>query len=596
MFSTFLISISLLVSSINEPKSDADLLKDARNSYMKGNYAEAKAVYAELIKRNPNSLDYNFELGLSYFQSEVEKEKALEYFEKALNLDAKVKIPEILYYCGLARQYTGNMEMAKSYFEKFKVHIDPKIGVEILNEVNHLIVMCEHAQANTLVNDKIELANLGQSVNTEFGEYAPVMKKDGSMILFTARNRGTTGSKKAADTKFYEDIYVAYLENGIWNHDKKNDSIFKLTNELNNEWHNAAITYNSDETKLFTYRKGDIYESTLENGKWGIPVKMEDGLNTREQEPSVFISPDQSYLLIVSTKEGGKGGRDIYSSKKLPDGNWSATYNLGDKINTPYDDDAPFITNDGKTLYFASKGHNSMGGYDIFKSELDEETGEWSQPVNIGLPFNSTADDIYYVESKVAGTAFLSSNRAGGFGGMDIYQVQPKLVDSTILLAQNDIDSSNLDSAEVAVNSNNGNQNTNAASQNLLFHPTLVKNNYEQYFGYNHVAADTQNENFKGFLNQVALTINQKGIVEIFIEASASYVPTTTFGTNKELADSRANKVKSELEMQLKSVGFSNEKYKITISAKVQGPAYKDDYEKNAESYGKFQYIKLSIR
>ncbi len=589
MLSTLLISVSLLVSSINEPKGDFDLLKDARDSYMKGNYSEAKAGYEELIKRNPNSLDYNFELGLSYFQSEVEREKALEYFEKALTLDVKTTIPEIIYYCGLARQYTGNMEMAKSYFEKFKVHIDPKIGVEILNEVNHLIVMCEYAQANTLINDKIEITNLGQSVNSEFGEYAPVMKKDGSMILFTARNRGTTGGKKSADTKFYEDIYVAYLEKGIWIHDKKNDSIFKLTSELNNEWHNAAITYNSDETKLFTYRKGDIYQSEFENGKWGIPVKMEDGLNTREQEPSVFISPDQSYLLIVSTKEGGKGGRDIYSSKKLPDGSWSTTYNLGDAINTPFDDDAPFITNDGKTLYFASKGHSSIGGYDIFKSEMNIETGEWSKPVNIGLPFNSTADDIYYVESMDSKTAFLSSNRAGGFGGMDIYQVLPKREDTTVLITQNQSDLLKTDTINESVNSN-------AQSQNLVFHPTLIKNNYEQYFGYNLVAADTQNEDYLGFLNQIVLTINQKGIVEIFIEASASYVPTTTFGTNKELANNRANKVKSEIESRLKAAGFSNEKYKITITAKVQGPAYKDDYEKNADAYGKFQYIKLSIR
>ncbi|MDP1747484.1 MAG: OmpA family protein, partial [Bacteroidota bacterium] len=156
--------------------------------------------------------------------------------------------------------------------------------------------------------------------------------------------------------------------------------------------------------------------------QWSSPEKLNKNINTKGWEPSAFLSADGNTLYFTSNRKGGFGGRDLYKSNKLPNGEWAMASNLGSTINTPYDEDAPFIHPDGVTLYFSSNGHKTMGGFDIFSSMLSTQN-EWTKPANIGYPINSTDDDIYYAVSPDNKRAYYSSFKAGGIGEKDNYLI-----------------------------------------------------------------------------------------------------------------------------------------------------------------------------
>lgn len=592
----FFLSVCSTLNSIADVPDEKSILKDARSYYMSGHYDLAKKKYLELISIQPENPDYQFETGLTIFYSEIGREKSLPYFEKALGLDKKNSIPETYYYCGLASLYSENTIQAKSYFSKFIPFLDPEKGKELLTATKRLMEMCDNFDLHSKAKDeKIMAFNPGTDLNSEYSEYAPILKKDGSTLLFTARKRGSTGGKKSADAIYYEDIYIALKRDGKWLNSIKIDSLKQYSDSpINTGRHNAAVSFNSAETKLYLYKDADLFESELINGKWSEPEKMNSNLNTKEHEPSVFVSPDEKYLLFVSTRDGGFGGRDIYISNKGSDGEWGPAINLGDKINTPYDDDAPFLTADGNELYFSSKGHNSMGGFDIFVSSKSD-SGKWTDPKNLGIPVNSTADDIYFIQSDDKKNILLSSNRMGTMGGMDIFEIK-KIKKDSALLAVNTFVSGEDSTSGIKTNATGNPDKNSAEINNFIFHPTKVNENYQQRFAYNRTELDAENADYLGFLNQISMTINQKGFVEIIIESSASRVPTTTFVTNNSLANKRGEDAKGKIEKSLMGVGFTNDKFKITIEPKVQGPAYKNDFESNREEYEKYQYLKLSFR
>ena len=171
--------------------------------------------------------------------------------------------------------------------------------------------------------------------------------------------------------------------------------------------------------EIFITIDNDIYSVDLNNMIF-IPQKL--NINTKGIERSPVLSPDKNTLYFVSDRKGGYGGTDIWASERLSNGNWSEPYNLGKLINTAEDEESPFIMNDGVTLYFSSKGHNSMGGFDIFVTTQNDE-GIWSLPENIGAPINSTADDFYYVTDSYGKVAYYSSDK-NEKGKQDIFFVK----------------------------------------------------------------------------------------------------------------------------------------------------------------------------
>ncbi|MBX7093892.1 MAG: OmpA family protein [Flavobacteriales bacterium] len=406
--------------------SERKLLKKARKQLTEGQYAESKQTYAKLIEMNPSKVDYHFEAGLSYFNSEVQKEKSLPYFEEALRRSGKDTIAEIFLYLGKAYHYTHQFDKAIYYYNEFRRFLDGSPDGQLLSQdLTRYIEMCNSGIALLGEENKtLKVINLGERVNTDYSEYTPVVKQDETILIFTGRKSGSTGDQLYMDSKYFEDIYVSYkLDSLTWSFPTKFDSSgIYISSKVNTKSHDAVIGYNENETKLFIYRDKDVWQSELIDGVWSEPVRMNKNVNSRSHEPSVFITPDEQLLYVVSNRGGGFGGRDIYLSHKQPDGTWGPAENLGESINTPFDEDAPFLSHDGKTFFFSSKGHNSIGGYDIFKCEV--VGGQLSKPVNLGLPLNSAGDDIFYLVSADNTYSYFSSSRMGGFGDMDIYRVQ----------------------------------------------------------------------------------------------------------------------------------------------------------------------------
>ena len=421
--------IFMFLSSATIAGGEKSLLRLARKALAKGDYANAKIKYNKLLQTITNNNVYFFEAGLAYYNSEIEKEKSLGYFQNSLRLMGNDTLPEVFYYLGRAYHYVNEFDKAIESYKTFRHLIKNDKSGSILNrEVDTYIEMCNNGKNYiSHENKNIQIKNLGNRVNSIYSEYAPVVKKDESLLIFTARKAANVGQKLYNDNKKFEDIYISRLEDkknmGFSYSTKFDSSGVYISNKINSKYHDAAIGYNEKEDKLFIYRQNDVWMSELVNGVWNEPIRMNSNINTKGHEPSVFITSDESALYFVSNRPDGTGGRDIWVAVKGNDGEWGEIKNMGSGINTEFDDDAPFLSKDGKTFYFSSRGHRSMGGYDIFKCEKDEN-GNWSAPQNLGVPFNSSGDDIYYIESDDNTWAYLSSSRAYGAGFMDIYRVQ----------------------------------------------------------------------------------------------------------------------------------------------------------------------------
>jgi outer membrane protein OmpA-like peptidoglycan-associated protein/tetratricopeptide (TPR) repeat protein len=417
-----------------QSKDEKKILKKARKQLSLGEYEDAKQEYEKLVKINANSSEYWFEAGLAYYNSNLDREKSIEYFERARAFTAKKEngellqsdtIGEVFYYLGRAYQFIGRFEDAMIEYNNFKEFVKNSRQGDVLGrDVNRYIAMCNNGNALARdVNDGIIIENMGGNINSRHPEYASVVNEDETIIIFTGRRDDATGDKFYHDNKHFEDIYVSVMEGDEWIRASRIDSSNKyISSHINSKYHDAAIAYSHDEKKLFIYRKNDVWQSELANGKWSDPVRLNNNINTSGHEPSVFISSDGGRLFVVSDRKEGMGGRDIYVSEKQADGTWGPVSPFA-AINTPYDEDAPFLTADGKTMYYSSNGEASIGGYDIFKVELQPD-GKWSAPINVGMPINTPGDDIYYTENQEGTVAFYSSSKPFGLGDMDIYRVQ----------------------------------------------------------------------------------------------------------------------------------------------------------------------------
>ena len=268
----------------------------------------------------------------------------------------------------------------------------------------------------------VDLVNMGSSINTEFHEYVPLVYGAEDEIYFTSRRPGSTGEKLDHRGDHFEDIYYAQHKYGFWQQPEQ------LPDKINTSSHDACVGISSDGQVLYFFRTskdlvtGDLYSSEKTIMGWSDPELLPGEINSDAIETSASISNDEHTVYFSSNREGGHGGMDIWRVKKLPNGEWSKAQNLGSVINTEYDEDSPFIHADGKTLYFISKGHKTMGGYDIFETKLSDD-GKWSKPINIGYPVNTLANDLNFVMSADKLTGYYSSSAAGGFGGQDLYKI-----------------------------------------------------------------------------------------------------------------------------------------------------------------------------
>ena len=400
-------------SEVNAAKSN---IKNGDELFYAGDFPNALKYYMPAQKFNPNNSDLNFKIGYCYYNS-IQKSQCLDFFEKAYKLNKTID-KRILFYLGCGYQWNYKFEEAKKcYADYMKTMKDKKEEAEI----RRLILQCKSGIEIMKDTVDVEIINLGENINTEFREYGPLVTSDGSKLYFTSRRKGTTGNQIADDGMYYEDIYESTHNSSGWAKARN------IGAPLNTKMHDAIVGLSPDGQTIYVYiddNGGDIYVSTLKGSKWQKPKNISENINRESHESRACLSSDNRTLYFISGKNSKSiGGRDIFYSTRDRSGNWSKPINIGKPINSEYDECDVFIHPDGRTLYFSSNGHNTMGGYDIFKSVRDDN-GNWSEPENLGYPINTPLDDVFFSITASGRNAYYTSVRPDGYGLHDIYELR----------------------------------------------------------------------------------------------------------------------------------------------------------------------------
>lgn len=399
-------------------RENKKLFFKADKAFDYSDYLGALKMYEVLYNVDSTNGELNYKLGVCTYEIKKYRKNSKKYFSKVNTGD----FPETNYYMGKLQHLDRNYEKAIACFTQYK-YLETE-GDHYKKELDDLIAKCNTAMLMESNTDKtLQIKNLGNSVNTEYAEYAPLIPAEGNFLIFTSRRKNPVWTQTDPLGDQYEDIYISKRNGEEW----LQPVMFDTT--INTSVHDACTGLSADGERLLIYRtskdlrSGDIYESLFGSDKWGSPKMLGSIVNDPEfLETSACYSPDGSMIFFSSNREGGFGGKDLYSVKKLPNGTWGQPFNLGSSINTPYNEDAPFVHPAANVLYFSSEGHTNMGGYDIFKSSFDE-AGVFQKPENMGSPVNTVDDDIFFVLSTDASTGYLSSEREGGYGSQDIYSV-----------------------------------------------------------------------------------------------------------------------------------------------------------------------------
>ncbi len=428
-----LLSFSILIAVTRSFGGDfsADFL-EANQLMEEKLWNQSIDIWKNLYDSNKENANVNYKLGYCYLQTANQKLKSLPYLEYAAYQEIsdkydpydtkETKVPvETIFHLGQAYHLNYEMDKAIKEYERFLKNIPKKHRLHA--QAQHEIEMCENAKQQVKNPQNFLISNVGDVINDETNEYSPVISIDESALFFTSRRMRPDSSNQFIideDTgEFREDIYVSYKDiEGNWLEPE-------LLN-INTDQHAATISTSPDGQELYIYYDedgdGQLWKSALVGETWSEPEMLGSDINTSSWETHATVSADGKTLYFTSNRDGGYGGRDIYRCVKLPNGDWSKALNIGETINTQWEEESPVLSADGRTLYFASKGHSSMGGFDIFYSSLGDD-GEWSKPVNIGYPVNTVDDDIFFSPTANGKRAYYSSRKEEGFGLKDIYMV-----------------------------------------------------------------------------------------------------------------------------------------------------------------------------
>lgn len=398
-------------------------LRKAARQTEKGNILSARILYAKALELEPNNYKANLGMGLLLCELMDNYSGALPYLEKAYQTSEKDTLGDLLY--ALAKCYHNNGQYAKaiSFFDRMNGFEDYEGEIEFQKDIEKRKADCRYAMAHSDMpnKDKWYIVNAGKTINTEMPEYVPVLTPQNELIFTSRRKDDVKEEVSYLDGKYFESMYIAKIDHNGFKDLRRYTLPDQFLKSKYLKHHESVVSMSPDGKKLFTYHDNKIFEINMDERQSQKPTKLLKTINFDYYQNHAFLTKDGNTLYFTSEAKGGLGGIDIYKSVKIKEGEWSKPENLGAPVNTEYDEDAPFITDDGKTMYFASTGHEGYGNFDIYKSELVD--GKWSAPVNLGAPINSPAHDIFMVQDAKGEYGYFSSARVGGQGDMDIYKI-----------------------------------------------------------------------------------------------------------------------------------------------------------------------------
>lgn len=383
-------------------------------------YRKAVDFYVLAHRYNPRSEALNYKLGVSYLLS-TQKTNSIKYLESAYKKNKNIAI-DIEYM--LARAYQLNYEFDKAieYYKKFRQTISDKKENKYAKYIEKYINECNNGKLLSEKTARAFITNAGDALNSTHKDHTPVITADESVMFFTSRRMGFADDDvDPYDGEFYENIFESHHKDDKWT---KPEMVKKVCSK---KQHDATISITPDGQHMYIYRsdndQGDIYESRLKGDKWSSPKKLPKVINTKYHETSACLSYDGKELYFTSNRpDKTLGESDIYVCTKNEKGEWAHVKNIGGKINTPYKEESVFFMPDGRTMYFSSEGHNTMGGLDIFKVTRDEN-GNWGVPENLGMPINTPDNDVFLVLSASGKHGYYASVRDDSQGSADIYLV-----------------------------------------------------------------------------------------------------------------------------------------------------------------------------
>ncbi|MGB3948760.1 MAG: hypothetical protein WBM13_12300 [Bacteroidia bacterium] len=381
-------------------------------------YNHALEEYLKLYKAKKDDPEINFNIGFCYLNINDDKSKALPYFEFLYKKGGYKE--ELLFHLARAYTFAYQFDDAIKFFNEYRKTVNAKRYPEI----DRYIENCETAK--TLVKNPVNVTfeNLGKEINSKFPDYYPFVTEDQSTLYYTTRREGRSQKLRSWQGYFTSDIYFSKVVAGQWTKPK---SIGPIINTPEDE---QCVYLSPNGRKMILYMdnemtSGDLFVSEMKaNAKsFPKPVPFALPINTPELELEGCISDDGKMMIISSDRLQGLGGTDLYMFKKLPTGEWGEAINLGKNINTTYNESFPVYDEKTLTLYFASEGHTSMGGSDIFKSKYDEETQTFGPAINMGYPINTPEENLEFTLAGNKRDGYISAVRKEGYGDLDIYKV-----------------------------------------------------------------------------------------------------------------------------------------------------------------------------
>lgn len=419
----FITIVCLLFIILAYPQEEPDLKEaflDAEYFMMYEEYKDALPSYLLVAENNTNNANINYRIGVCYLNIPGQKEKSISYLEKAISNTTEYyregnyreeKAPmDAYFYLANAYQVNGYLTKAHQAYKKYFELLDPS---DTLNYgfVNQQIKACETAKSFMDKKVYFDAINIGENINDRFPNFNPLVSEDESAMVYMSGRQ------------FQDAIFYTKKVDGSWTV-PENILPQILTEDI------YAVSLSFDGKELYMSKDdnfdSDLYISRLqEDGVWSQAVKLNKNINTKYWESHACVSPDGKTLYFTSNRKNGYGGLDIYISERIdPSGEWGPAVNLGPEINSQFNEDTPFLTNDGKTLFFSSQGHDNIGGFDIFYS-TKLENGTWLKPVNIGYPINTSDDNLFFVPVNNGINAYFSIfNSEKGFGQEDIYRLE----------------------------------------------------------------------------------------------------------------------------------------------------------------------------
>lgn len=415
---TFLIAVfSCFLLTAQDLKPLQDTFNEAEYFLMNGDYQDALTYYLQIAEKMPDNANIDYRIGSCYLNINGKKNLSIDYLDAASkNMSAKRKEGSVsqstapydaLFELGEAYLVNYQFDKAQDAFKKYSATLLPD-DHENIDFVNQQIKSCETAKDFISKPVPFTEENIGLPFNDEKSNFNPVISSDGKTFAYMV------------SLKFYNAIMVSRSVNGKWS------TPVNIIPELEADGELYISCLSSDGKSLYLSKNdnydSDIYISSFDGTKWSPIMKLNKNIDTRYWESHGFVSEDGSKMIFASDRPGGFGGLDLYVSKKI-NGDWGPAVNLGPEINTQFNEDRPFLINNGRTLFFSSQGHLTMGGYDIFRSD-NQSNNIWSQPKNIGYPINTPDDNFFFmpIENGKAGYYSLYKESEGS-GNEDIYKI-----------------------------------------------------------------------------------------------------------------------------------------------------------------------------